>query len=129
MSSSANSLAEETSEPTFEASLAEVERVVRLLEGGTPDLADALAQYENAIKHLRNCQRWLTSAKQRIELLTSISPDGETQTTPFDTQADGLEERAGTRKRTRKAVAKSPDKVATPAEESTQDVDDRTQLF
>lgn len=123
------SSADETSQPTFEESLAQVERVVRLLEGGTPDLADALAQYENAIKHLRNCQQWLTSARQKVELLTGVNADGEAITTPFETGTDDLGERAGTRKRTRKASAKSPNQETSLGSDADEDVDGSTQLF
>lgn len=119
----------DSQEPSFEDSLAEVERVVRLLEGGTPDLADALTEYETAIKHLRNCQKWLTTAKQKVELLTGVTEEGEPITTPFDEHSGELEERAGTRKRARKASPKSQNSRTLPDSDESEDVDDSTQLF
>ena len=69
---------------TFEFSLAELEAIVRDLEDGKLGLAEALARYEEGIKHLKHCYALLAAAEQKIELLTGVAPDGSPVTRPLD---------------------------------------------
>ena len=63
----------------FEESLAELEQVVRDLEGGTPALGldDALARYERGVELVRHCHARLQEAEQRILLVTRVEADGQ----------------------------------------------------
>ena len=111
----------------FEDSLAELEAIVTQLEGGTLNLADALARYELGVKHLSACQRMLERAERRIELLSGMDADGNAISRPFDdAELSSLEEKSKSRGQRRTAGAKpSTGKVGT----SDQNVDDLPRLF
>jgi exodeoxyribonuclease VII small subunit len=69
--------------PSFEAALASLESIVHDLEDGDLGLAEALARYEQGIKHLRHCYDLLEQAERKIELLTGIDAEGRAKTVPF----------------------------------------------
>lgn len=69
---------------SFEESLEQLERVVRQLEDGQLGLSEALTQYEDGVRHLKHCHQALARAERKIELLTSVDEDGNSQTEPFD---------------------------------------------
>ena len=71
----------------FEDALGQVERIVANLEQGTPELATALAQYEQAIRLLAHCQGLIEGAARTIALLTGVDEQGRPLTTPFDATA------------------------------------------
>jgi len=72
----------------FEASLAQLEAIVRELEAGTLTLEASLARFEEAMGHLRTCYRVLEQAEQKIEILTSATQPGqEPRVAPFDAAA------------------------------------------
>lgn len=88
--------------PSFEASIDELESIVAELEGGKLGLSDALARYEQGVKHLKSCHRWLQEAERKIELLSGVDAQGNPITEPFDDQQlDSLEEKAAARGRRR----------------------------
>jgi len=72
---------------TFEASLAELEQIVRDLEEGNLPLSDSLARYETGVTHLRRCYELLERAGRRIELLQKVDAEGNPITRPFDAEA------------------------------------------
>jgi exodeoxyribonuclease VII small subunit len=85
-------------EPTFEECLIELEGIVADLENGQLGLAEALARYEQGVKHLKSCHSLLERAEQRIELLSGVDASGKPITKPFDEQEFAtLEERAAAR--------------------------------
>jgi exodeoxyribonuclease VII small subunit len=55
---------------TFENSLAELEKIVRELEGGDIPLDRSLQLYEQGTRLSRQCQERLRKAEERIEALT-----------------------------------------------------------
>ena len=59
---------------TFEASLQELERIVRRLENGDLALEESLKLFEDGVKLSRECQERLNQAERRIEVLLK---DGE----------------------------------------------------
>ena len=69
--------------PSFEAALASLEALVHDLEDGDLGLAEALARYEQGIKHLRHCYDLLEQAERKIELLTGVDAEGRAKTVPF----------------------------------------------
>ena len=83
---------------SFEQSLAELESIVHQLEDGQLGLAEALARYEQGIKHLKHCYQLLQQAERKIELLTGVAEDGTPRTQPFEVAAAPLEESAGKRR-------------------------------
>ena len=54
---------------TFEAALAELERIVATMEGGQLPLAEALAAYQRGAVLLQYCQAALKDAEQQVEVL------------------------------------------------------------
>jgi exodeoxyribonuclease VII small subunit len=57
-------------EPTFEEALAELEAIVDQLERGDLSLQDSLRSFERGVALTAVCQRALSEAEQRVELLT-----------------------------------------------------------
>jgi exodeoxyribonuclease VII small subunit len=60
---------------SFEDALAELEQIVRRLEGGQVKLDDAIQCYERGTQLKRHCEHKLNEAQQRVERIV-IGPDG-----------------------------------------------------
>ena len=73
---------------SFEESLEELEKIVAELESGKLGLSDALARYEQGVKHLKGCQQLLERAERKIELLSGVDADGNPITQPFEEGED-----------------------------------------
>ena len=58
---------------TFEASLKELEDIVKQLEEGDLPLEESLKLFETGVKLSRECRERLTSAERRIEVLMKDS--------------------------------------------------------
>jgi exodeoxyribonuclease VII small subunit len=56
---------------SFEESLAQIEKIVSLLESGNLTLEESLAQFESGIKLIRSCHQNLEEAEQKIEMIVS----------------------------------------------------------
>lgn len=112
-------------QPTFEAALAELQRIVADLENGSVGLEESLARFERGVALLKTCYATLEQAEQRIELLVGARADGTPLTQPFDgsATADAETPTAG-RRRVRKAKAES-----TPTPVTTEDDSDSGFLF
>lgn len=54
---------------TFEASLAELEAIVRDMEAGQLPLEESLAAYERGTTLLKHCQEALGAAEQKLKIL------------------------------------------------------------
>src|SRR4028119_995306 len=54
---------------SFEASLGELEKIVRKLEDGELSLEESLKLFEDGVKLSRECQERLNHSERRIELL------------------------------------------------------------
>lgn len=83
---------------TFEQSLADLESIVHQLEDGDLGLADALARYEQGVKHLKRCYEQLRDAERKIELLTAVDENGKGATQPFVLDSAPIEDAAGRRR-------------------------------
>lgn len=68
---------------TFEDALAQLENIVRELEGGRIKLDDAVEAYEKAVALKKFCEEKLKNAQLKIEKI-SVAPDGEISTENFD---------------------------------------------
>lgn len=69
--------------PSFEKDLEKLESVVAALEEGSLSLDDSLKRFEEGIKLYKRCQKALTEAEKKIEVLTKNSV-GELEAEPFD---------------------------------------------
>jgi len=54
---------------TFEASLNELEKIVKQLEDGDMPLEESLKLFEDGVRLSRECRERLTNAERRIEVL------------------------------------------------------------
>jgi exodeoxyribonuclease VII small subunit len=112
---------------SFEESLEELEKIVAELESGKLGLADALARYEQGVKHLKGCQQLLERAERKIELLSGVDADGNPITQAFEEAEDvSLEEKAISRGQRRTTVTKSS---SVKISMRNNDVDDPNRLF
>jgi exodeoxyribonuclease VII small subunit len=59
----------------FEDALAELEQIVRRLEGGQVKLDEAIMSYERGAQLKRHCERKLSEAQQRVDRIV-IGPEG-----------------------------------------------------
>ena len=93
---------------SFEDSLKELEKIVAELESGKLGLSDALARYEEGVKHLKGCQQLLEMAERKIELLSGMDADGNPITERFEeTETESLEAKGAGRTGHRTSVSKS----------------------
>lgn len=74
----------EITEMSFEAAMAELEKVVRDLEQGNVSLEDSIRLYERGAKLRAHCDAKLRAAEERVEKIT-LSQNGEPEgTTPVE---------------------------------------------
>ena len=64
----------------FSEKIAELDKILRKLEGDALPLEDALSEFEKGIGLVRDCRAYLEEAKQKVALLAD---DGEV---PFEPQ-------------------------------------------
>jgi exodeoxyribonuclease VII small subunit len=77
-------------EPSFEESLAELERMVRELEDGKLGLDESLARYEQGVSLIKRCTEQLRDAERRILLVTGMDEDGRPILQPFQHEATAV---------------------------------------
>ena len=68
---------------SFEDALAELERIVRGLEGGQQKLEDAIIQYERGAALRRHCEAKLAEAETRVQAIVERA-DGSLALRPAD---------------------------------------------
>jgi len=56
---------------SFEEALAELERIVKALEGGQQKLEDAIGAYERGAKLRAHCEAKLAEAEQRVQAIVA----------------------------------------------------------
>ncbi len=59
-------------EINFEKAIAEIQQIVEAIEGGRLPLDESIKKYERGLYLIKECQKALTNASQKIE---KISPD------------------------------------------------------
>jgi len=67
--------------PNFEKDLQELECLVEKMEGGDLSLEDSLVHFERGIALTRSCQKALTEAEQKIQIL--LADDGLQKLQPY----------------------------------------------
>jgi len=73
---------EKQSSRSFEASLEELERIVKELEKGDLPLEQSLALFESGMRLSADCKRQLEEAESRVEIL--MKRGSEMVTVPFN---------------------------------------------
>ncbi len=68
-------MSENNDTPDFEASLKTLESLVERMERGELSLEQSLECFEQGIKLTRECQKALTQAEQRVEILLGKDAD------------------------------------------------------
>ena len=66
---------------SFEDALAELEQIVRRLEGGQVQLDEAILSYERGAQLKQHCERKLNEAQQRVDRIV-IGSDGAVTAEP-----------------------------------------------
>lgn len=94
-------MAKSKSDATFEQDLEALETIVGALEEGGLSLDDALKQFESGITLARRCEKALSEAEKKIEILVK-NADGDLEPQRFDEEAPP-------------APLAAPAKTATPA--------------
>ena len=74
-------LAADIAAMSFEDALAELEGIVRRLEGGQVKLDDAIQSYERGAQLKRHCETKLNEAQQRVDRIV-LAPDGAVTVEP-----------------------------------------------
>jgi exodeoxyribonuclease VII small subunit len=111
---------------TFEKDLESLESIVGALEEGGLSLDDALKQFESGIKLARRCEKALSEAEKKIEILTQ-NADGELEAEPFDESDPPAPPKAAPAPRRSKSTPKAAPAQYEP--EPTPEPDDEDLLF
>lgn len=77
----------EEKEVSFENAMKKLETIVESLESGEISLEAALKQYEEGVRMADLCQKRLTEAQKKVEVLLKTSP-GKFKTVPFEESSD-----------------------------------------
>ncbi len=72
-------MANEIKEMSFEAALARLEAIVRMLESGNAALDESLSVFEEGIALVKMCNEKLEAAEQRIKILTKTEDGSYTE--------------------------------------------------
>lgn len=90
----------------FEKAMEKLEEIVEELEAGDLSLEDALKRYEEGVKLSVICQKRLTQAEKKVEMLVR-SQDGKFSKEPFDVDAAEEKEAKPRKKSAPKETAKN----------------------
>lgn len=74
---------EKTNHGNFEKDLERLEQIVQNLEKGDLTLEEALKQFEEGIRLARQCEKALSEAERKIEILLR-NEEGEIEARPFE---------------------------------------------
>ncbi len=75
----------------FEKDLQELESLVEKMEGGDLSLEDSLVHFERGIALTRSCQKALTQAEQKIQILLTEDDSQKLRTFSSDENPDDEE--------------------------------------
>ncbi len=75
----------------FEASLAQLEKLVARMEDGEMSLEESLKAFEEGVKLTRLCQETLTTAQQKVQVLME-QQSGKVSLKPASLEGDDIED-------------------------------------
>jgi exodeoxyribonuclease VII small subunit len=73
--------------PSLEASLAEIAQLVDKMEHGELTLEQSLANFERGITLVKHCQKVLSEAEQKVQLL--VQQNGQETLSTYRTDSEG----------------------------------------
>ena len=88
MSDSPSKAAPDVNAMSFEAAMAELEKIVDRLESGEIDLEESIATYERGEALKKRCEELLKKAEARIDKITLNAGGKPTGTEPLDVAED-----------------------------------------
>lgn len=68
-------------QPDLEKSLADINKLIEKMEHGELSLEQSLAEFEKGITLIKHCQKVLTEAEQKVNLL--MEKNGQASLTPY----------------------------------------------
>jgi len=71
---------------SLEQALDELNLLVDKMEGGELNLEEALKDFERGVKLTRHCQKLLTEAEQKVQIL--MQQEGETSLASYQVESD-----------------------------------------
>ena len=77
-------MAKKQNEINFEQSIQELEALVEKMEGGNLSLEESLKYFERGVVLTRNCQKALSEAEQKVQIL--LEKDGKSELESFNTE-------------------------------------------
>jgi len=92
---------------SFEAALAELQKITTRLEDGSAGLEQSLQDFGRGVQLLQTCYKLLDAAELQIEQLIGFDENGNPQTAPFDATATAEQPGQSAGKR-RRAPPRSP---------------------
>lgn len=113
---------------SFEADLEKLEEIVHALEEGGLPLDEALKQFEAGMQLKRKCEKALSAAEKRIEMLIENS-ENELDTVPFDEDVAAAEAAKPAKKPVKKSAPVVEDDIPEPPDEEEGDDDSGELLF
>ena len=105
---------------SFQQALEKVDEIADQLASGQTELEETLANYEEGIGLLKHCYSVLQNVEKKIQLLTSVDPNGAVETEEFDNSATTMDESGKTRTRKRSTAKNNP---------KSREIDDESTLF
>ena len=115
-------MAKTKKDTTFEQDLEQLEAIVAALEEGGLPLDQALAQFEQGVKLARVCEKALTEAEKKIEILVK-NAEGDLEAEPFGEDAEDAPAEPEPAPPAKRAAAK-PAAPKPPASENARDLFD-----
>ncbi len=79
-------MAQEIASLSFEDALAELEQIVKALEGGQQKLEEAIAAYERGAALKRHCETRRAEAEQRVQVIVE-GEDGVLSSRPAEAES------------------------------------------
>lgn len=72
-----NPISDPGSDPdwSYETTVVQVERMIDRIESGDLELAELFSEFASAVKHLRQCETFLTQQQQQMDLLIETLTD------------------------------------------------------
>lgn len=94
--------------PSFEKDLERLEAIVNALEEGGLSLDASLTRFEEGIKLAQRCEKALTAAEKKIEILVK-NAENELEAQPFDEESAEAADTPSAKPKKPKRAAKTPE--------------------